>query len=195
MRILLTGTLSMRKFSEGDKVAVLGDTIIGEVKKTSDDRVEIEDQDGFLRIYKIHELVERKCEKSYKIGDKLKDKEASALLSKVKKKPVLSKREANNMPSVIDLHIEMLRDSHQYLTNYEIVQIQMTACRSFIRRAIEQRMRKVVLIHGKGEGVLKSEIHHYLNRISGDLGVNLIYHDASYQSFGMGGATEVVING
>jgi DNA-nicking Smr family endonuclease len=35
----------------------------------------------------------------------------------------------------------------------------MTACKSFIKKAFDKKAKKIVLIHGKGEGILKAEIH------------------------------------
>ena len=51
------------------------------------------------------------------------------------------------------------------MTNHEIVQYQLTACRAFVQQSIEKKRKKIVLIHGKGEGVLKGEIRQYLNGI------------------------------
>ena len=69
----------------------------------------------------------------------------------------------------------------------------MTTCRAFVQESITRRRKKIVLIHGKGEGVLKSEIRTYLERLSNDRGVQLDYHDASFAEFGIGGATEVLL--
>lgn len=180
----------MQNFKVGDSVGVLGDTIKGIVVSVDTSIVEIEDSDGFLRRYTSRQLVLQKSEDSYKIGSDIADKEAKTLLRSTKKTPLIQKVV---QPTEIDLHIEMLRDSHAGLANYEIIQIQMTACRSFVQQAIENGQKKIVLIHGKGQGVLKAEIHTYLMRLNNTLGCSLTFHDASFQSYGIGGATEVII--
>jgi dsDNA-specific endonuclease/ATPase MutS2 len=88
----------------------------------------------------------------------------------------------------LDLHIHELLDHYGHMSNGEILQHQMQACRSFVREAIEKRYKKIVLIHGVGEGVLKQEIHRFLDQLS-----HIEYHDAPYRTYGYG-ATEVLIH-
>ena len=57
---------------------------------------------------------------------------------------------------------------------------------------MRNKLKRIVIIHGKGEGVLKSEIHLYLTRLNSEQGVRLDFHDAPYHEYGMGGATEVL---
>lgn len=87
----------------------------------------------------------------------------------------------------LDLHIHELLDRHNHMSNGEILQYQMNCCRRFMMEAIERRYRKVILIHGVGEGVLKLEIHRYLDQLQ-----KVEYHDAPYRTYGYG-ATEVII--
>ncbi len=184
----------MQIFNPGDSVAVLDDTIKGKVVVSSGSVVVIEDEDGFERHYHPSKIVIQKSETDYRIGNKLKDKEANELLAqRVRQKQAFTRSKSQSAKHVIDLHIEELIDDHSDLENHEIIQIQMTACRSFIRQSIDNGLKKVVIIHGKGQGVLKSEIYHYLPRLSNDLGLSLTFHDANFRSFGMGGATEVIL--
>ncbi|MEQ9187853.1 MAG: Smr/MutS family protein [Cryomorphaceae bacterium] len=88
----------------------------------------------------------------------------------------------------LDLHIHELLDHYANMSNGEILQYQMGRCRSFVREAMDKRFGKIVLIHGVGEGVLKNEIHKYLDQQS-----HLEYHDAPYRTYGYG-ATEVIIH-
>lgn len=88
----------------------------------------------------------------------------------------------------IDLHIHELLDRFEHMSNGEILQFQMTKCRAFVREAIEKRYPKIVLIHGVGEGVLRSEIHRYLEQLD-----TISFHDAPYRIYGYG-ATEVIIH-
>lgn len=88
----------------------------------------------------------------------------------------------------LDLHIHELLDHYANMSNGEILQYQMGRCRSFVREAVDKRFGKIVLIHGVGEGVLKHEIHKYLDQLT-----HIEYHDAPYRTYGYG-ATEVIIH-
>ncbi len=178
----------IQSFKLGDRVAVLHETIKGEITKINGQQITIQDEDGFSRTYESETIVKQETKSSYRIEENLAIKDLSE-----SKGPKIFKAPITQNPE-IDLHIEELTDDYHHLGNYEIVQIQMTACRSFVRESINHNRKKIVIIHGKGTGVLKSEIRHYLNRISSNEGVELIYHDASYREYGQGGATEVVFN-
>lgn len=81
----------------------------------------------------------------------------------------------------IDLHIEELTDSHKGLSNHEILSRQMIAFRQFYSRARVNKTRKIVIIHGVGEGVLRYEIRSFLNKENG-----VDFYDASYLDYGQG---------
>ena len=72
------------------------------------------------------------------------------------------------------------------MSNSQILNIQMSHFKSFLNRSIAKKLRKIIVIHGVGEGVLRHEIRKELD----------IYHpsfefqDASYDEFGYG-ATEI----
>ena len=179
----------MQTFKLGDRVAVLHETLKGTVIDIGSSKAKIKDIDGFVWEYKIEELVPQEASSKYTITEKGLSKD------KIRRSPKFQKSSTKlikaNQVSEIDLHIEELRDDHRHLTNFQIVQIQMTACRAFIQDSLAYNRKKVVLIHGKGEGVLQSEIHSYLDRLSNYSGSQLEYNDASYQRYGIGGATEV----
>jgi len=87
---------------------------------------------------------------------------------------------------MIDLHIENLLEFHGNMSNSEILQHQMMVFRGFYKSKKSDGFRKIIAIHGVGEGVLRTEIVHFLHGQD-----NVDYHDADYQRFG-GGATEIV---
>lgn len=87
----------------------------------------------------------------------------------------------------IDLHIESLTDSHSGWSNTDIVQKQMIEFRSFVQRARARHIRKLVVIHGVGTGVLKEEVRSYLDKQEG-----IEYYDANFQEYGKG-ATAIEI--
>jgi Smr domain len=86
----------------------------------------------------------------------------------------------------VDLHIHELVDSHQGLTNYEIVQIQLEHFERTLRNAEEKKIPRVIFIHGVGQGVLRAEIRKMLESYY----PNATFMDAPYNIYGYG-ATEV----
>jgi dsDNA-specific endonuclease/ATPase MutS2 len=74
------------------------------------------------------------------------------------------------------------------MSNFQILNIQMSHFKSFLSSAIEKKTRKVVVIHGVGEGVLRHEIRKVLDIYH----PNFEFQDASYEEFGYG-ATEIRI--
>lgn len=89
----------------------------------------------------------------------------------------------------IDLHIHELLDQHEGMSPQEILDYQMEHFRKEMQKAIADRVKKVVFIHGKGNGSLKSELrrelkHKYRKHQ---------FQDASFQQYGFG-ATMVYIH-
>ena len=64
---------------------------------------------------------------------------------------------------------------------------QMRELRTFYQRAKAKRVRKLVIIHGVGQGVLKEEVRSFL-----DLQEGLEFYDADFREYGKG-ATAVEI--
>ena len=87
----------------------------------------------------------------------------------------------------MDLHIEELIDKPAGLSNFEMLNIQLERFEKELDAAIEKQMKKVIFIHGVGNGRLKQEITSILKTTKG-----VTFHDASYKDFGYG-ATQVNI--
>ncbi len=88
----------------------------------------------------------------------------------------------------VDLHIHELIDNTAGLSNSEILQIQTDKFKKVMDENIKNRGRKVVFIHGVGNGTLKTEIRRLLDRNY----KKHIYQDASFQEYGYG-ATMVIM--
>ena len=91
--------------------------------------------------------------------------------------------ESTSAPTdTIDLHIEHLNPSMQNSRAERIVDYQVKAAKSFIDTSLDSNVKRILIIHGKGEGVLKSEVDHLLS----------LYDEVEF-SFrrNNGGATEV----
>jgi len=87
----------------------------------------------------------------------------------------------------IDLHLEELVEFPNKLDDWQKLHTQMQHVKKCLNAAFDERIKKVVFIHGVGTGVLKIELRNYLSNFS-----NLIVNDADYREYGMG-ATEVII--
>ncbi|MFD1550993.1 hypothetical protein DNU06_04670 [Putridiphycobacter roseus] len=183
-------------FSVGDQVAVIHEAIEGVVLKVQSKKVSIEDLDGFERIYNEKDIV-KIAKTEYEI-DELDVREVSAYeISATPNKSIPNQKKGKIQPEQsryndfeIDLHIEALQERKAFLSNGEILQIQMMACRMFVEKAIHFKNKKVVLIHGKGQGVLKSEIYLYLNRLEETKHIGITYESGSKFVYG-DGATQV----
>jgi len=88
---------------------------------------------------------------------------------------------------IIDLHADKL-DEHSYnMSNAQKLTLQLDHFQLTLERALKGHAKKIVFIHGVGNGVLRQSIRDILNRYEG-----IEFSDASYQKYGRG-ATEVRI--
>lgn len=87
-----------------------------------------------------------------------------------------------------DLHISELVDSTRGLSNADMLNLQIDCFREVMDANLSQHGRKLIFIHGKGEGVLRAAIMKELNhRYKGH-----DVQDASFREYGFG-ATQVTI--
>ena len=104
-----------------------------------------------------------------------------------KKKKVIKPKQRHAPKIVIDLHIHQLVDSTEGMANFDILNLQINAAQRQLERAIENRVPKIVFIHGVGQGVLRQELETLFRRYN-----NVEFYDADYKLYGLG-ATEVRI--
>lgn len=116
------------------------------------------------------------------------------------KKVVAAKEKEQNQPVTrparkqeadlveVDLHIRELIESTVGLSNAEILEIQIGRFRSEMETAIGNRAKRIVFIHGIGQGTLKAEILKELNAKYKKYYVQ----DASFIEYGYG-ATMVIL--
>ena len=173
----------VNKIEVGSTVSFLNEIGKGKVVKIlNNHQALILREDGFEDVYSIVELIvvskETHTEAAFKYIPENHKEETS-----IKK---TSKRHKKNNGIVweVDLHIERLVENHRNLSNYEIVQIQIRHCEFTIKKAIKNNVSRLVVIHGKGEGVLKEEVRQLLKKYQVEA------KDADYRIYGLGG-TEV----
>lgn len=82
----------------------------------------------------------------------------------------------------VDLHIEEITDDFSNLSPGEILNIQMSRFQIALDGAILAKKKKIVFIHGVGNGKLKYEISKTLK----DKYPDLVFQDASFKEYGYG---------
>lgn len=103
------------------------------------------------------------------------------------KKPEPPRREIPELKEV-DLHIHELVDNPKGLEPKELLDIQMDRFRYEMETAIQNGTKRIVFIHGVGQGTLKNEIRRELaNRYK-----KYDFQDASFREYGYG-ATMVIL--
>ena len=102
--------------------------------------------------------------------------------------PFAMKKRGDDDIVVVDLHAEALLDSTAGMQPIDILNYQMKTFRDTLAEYAGKKGRKIVFIHGKGEGVLRhaiiNELHYRYKQYA--------YQDASFQEYGYG-ATQVTI--
>lgn len=107
---------------------------------------------------------------------------------KEQKKTFVSPKEKEKQVMEVDLHIHELLDDFRGLTNGEIIEIQLDTFKSKLEEAKKAGVKKVVFIHGVGNGTLKLELRKALDKQKDKIN----YQDASFKEYGYG-ATMVQI--
>lgn len=160
-------------FNLGERVLFLHDSGTGIILEIiPDGTFVIEDEDGFRRKLNAGEI----C--------KIHAEDIPVDLIPDEKDAVSGKRSGTNRNNgiwEIDLHIDALLDSMEGMTNHDIVQYQMRSLKRFLEDAKAKKARRILIIHGVGEGVLRREVHDYLRGIDG-----AVFHDEHYTPKGFG---------
>jgi hypothetical protein len=164
-------------FKVGDVVAFLDDPGTGTIIAIKAEVAEVACDYGFNDFFPIKSLILRQA---LVIGEVIK-----------KDRPMPSKAPVFKgkapLPNLIevDLHFEELVDFPKNFNAHEKLQIQLREVRKTLVRAQSGGIKRVVLIHGVGQGRLREEIYTLLERMD-----KLRFYDADYARYGKG-ATEV----
>lgn len=164
------------QFHVGQKVVFLNEVGGGVIVSIENGRCLVEDELGFKHPCLPSEIALVHSE-AYKVPENHTDETTSP---GSKKSAKTGKRKLEEVWE-IDLHIEEIVEFSANMTNGEIVQKQLHAFRQFYSKAKSARIRKIVIIHGVGEGVLRSEVRSFLDRQDG-----IEYYDADYRKYGRG---------
>ncbi|MBP7448595.1 MAG: Smr/MutS family protein [Flavobacteriales bacterium] len=98
------------------------------------------------------------------------------------------KKAEDNSVAEVDLHLHELVDDERNLSDGEKLEFQLRYFERALEGAIRDGKRKLIVIHGVGEGVLREEVRRMLQYYD-----TVQFHDADMRRFGAG-ATEVIIH-
>lgn len=182
-------------FKIGDKVRFLNEVGEGSIHDMRGDRIIVIDEHGFEWEMGENELVADTphLDKEYNRENAEMDLKRAVDLPKIlengtdKEMDQYISMQGKNTVLEIDLHIQELVNHISHLSNYEIVTIQVNHFIRFFKLAKKQKYQKLIVIHGLGQGVLKSEIRAIL-----DAANNCTYRDADFTKYGLG-ATEITL--
>jgi len=174
-------------FKVGEKVRFLSETGEGTIISFKNEHnVIVEDETGFENEYPIQQLVKIYGDQTDAIQDgydvELADDSA---LSPTKSGEEVSEIVQRKGYWEIDLHTHALLESEAGMTSGELLNHQLFELKRFYRTAREKHIRKIVIIHGVGQGVLRGEVRHFLEGQE-----NVSFYDADFREYGKG-ATEV----
>ena len=170
------------KFNIGDRVSFLNEKGGGKIISFSGRKTAmVLTEDGFEIPYFIEQLVLASGSSRLTLSDyRYLQKDVSK-----NNKRALPKKDKKESYWEIDLHIHELVDYYNNMSNSQMLEIQLRHFKLKLEQAIANNIKKVVFIHGVGEGVLKHEIRKILGGYA-----RLEYFDGSYSKYGFG-ATEV----
>ncbi len=157
-----------------------------------------------IRFFKLHSFTENDyfeepalmvdivaAQQKSKLAEVSPEEIKQALFTKEQaQRPRIVKSPSIQRPDVleVDLHINELVDSTAGMSNADMLQLQLDTFHRVLAENRNKKGQKIVFIHGKGEGVLRSEIEKQLRTRY----KTLYFQDASFREYGFG-ATMVTI--
>jgi hypothetical protein len=166
--------------------------------------VDAEIKMNIIRFFKLHSFVENDyfedlalmvdivaAQQKSKLAEVTPEEIKQALLTKEQPhRPRIVKNLSTQRPDVleVDLHINELVDTTAGMSNADMLLLQMDTFHKTLDENKNRKGQKIVFIHGKGEGVLRTEIEKQLrSRYK-----TYYFQDASFREYGFG-ATMVTI--
>lgn len=135
----------------------------------------------------IDDAIEQTDEKPFVSNDELRRMmELKERVSTAKKVSVPHQKN-QTLEKEVDLHIEELLDNWSGMSNAQLLDVQLKRVQKEMDEAVAAHMRKVIFIHGIGNGRLKTEVRRLLSTYKG-----IRINDGSFSRYGFG-ATEAEI--
>lgn len=146
----------------GEKVKLLDEEGIFTIKNFIGNKAVLLDSYGFEVTHSLNNLI------AY---DKYASMYTEVTDFNAKKEDVTFKK-TNNLKKetiqerIIDLHIGNIVDSFKNMMPHQMLEKQIKKAMEEIKSAKKDKVKKLILIHGKGKGVLKKEIYKILNSMN-----------------------------
>ena len=156
-----------------------------------------------VKFYKLHSfteteyfddpcmLIDLTVERNHNRSNEVSPEEIRQAIQQKKQpehRPRIIQKQSQNETIEVDLHINALLDTTTGLSNADMLGFQMETFHRTLEENKNRKGQKIVFIHGKGEGVLKTEIEKQLkSRYK-----TYYFQDASFREYGFG-ATMVTI--
>lgn len=121
---------------------------------------------------------------------KLTETEVAKVVQEKDEPKVVVKRTVSPELVEIDLHIHELLEDTRGLSNHEMLEVQLGRFRNELETAIGNGTKRIVFIHGIGNGTLKQELRQELSTKY----KKYYFQDASFKEYGYG-ATMVILKG
>ncbi len=191
--------MSGKMLKQGDKVSFLNEVGGGVVlRMTRTGHAMVRTDDGFELEHPINLLVPRERDNGnirYRISDHQAGMvAANDRLEEARRntRPVVRpgktpRKPEDNSVAEVDLHLHEIVENEGALSDGEKLEHQIRFFERALETAIRNGKRKLIVIHGVGEGVLREEVRKVLRFYDG-----VRFHDADMRRYGAG-ATEVEI--
>lgn len=164
----------MSKFKIGDEVSLIDEPLNGVISAIQDQKAHVFLEDGFAEWISFFKLVHRN---KNQLEIELQAEKHADSFVEIRPERVHE----------IDLHIENLVIEWQKIPTDKILERQITSFVEELNDAIKNRYDKLIVIHGKGKGILKEEISTLLHA------KGLKYSEMDYGKY-RGSAIEILIN-
>lgn len=159
----------------GDHVSFLDETGTATILKISGNMATVLTDEGFEIEYPIQKLVPR----------------PQSLVEDVMKTPISSKDAIIRTTGVhsksksdvleVDLHLHEIAENYAGFTRHDMVTYQLNYAKNQFFKARKAGIKKIIFIHGVGEGVLRQELRKMLTSFDG-----VTIYDADYSKYGYG---------
>lgn len=187
-----------RTFSKGDRIAFLDEVGGGVVLDLlGPGRLRVRTDDGFELVKLTKEVVlfdRQVAEQAYRISDHQAGMVAANDVMEEQRRRKSSirpgktpKKADDGGVAEVDLHLHELVEDESRLSQGEKLRYQLAYFERSLEAAIRDGKRKLIVIHGVGEGVLREEVRKVLQYYE-----NVRFHDGDMSRYGVG-ATEVEI--
>jgi len=186
------------EFKIGQSVRFLNDAGGGIITAIFEQEAMVEDESGFSFPHPLSELVlvDTKMRESTQysitqehLEDRMQRNSNQKVLNKINKDfKILYKNELASSERKrgelmeVDLHIHHIHPQHQGMSNGEMLVIQLEHFERMMRVAIKDKSKKIVFIHGVGQGVLKAEIRRMIKEYYPQCSAR----DAAWHQYGQG---------